>query len=181
MNIILAVIGLVISIAGLLITIFTISQRRKKSWRQILREIDLLKGKLAGKFNYIISFADGGLIAADLLHIKGDSQIPVLSLNLKIMRNNKGSKLVKVLTGKDSLLFLKNKKILLIDDVVQTGRNMEAVVIYLTDEVGIDRENIITAVLGKPKGITGFVVDYYGFEYSTNTIELPWGIVPRHS
>lgn len=180
MSTILTVISLIISIAGLFIGIFTIWRRRRKSWRQILHEIELLKSKLSGKFDFIISFADGGLIAADLLHIKGDSKIPVLSLNLEITRHDKGPKSVNILTDTKNLFFLKNKKILLIDDVVQTGRNMEAAVNYLTGEVGIERASIITAVLGKPKSITGFVVDYCGFKYSS-TIELPWGIVPRHS
>jgi len=180
MNTFLTVVGTAVSIVGLLLGIFAIWQRRRKSWRQVLREVRRLNAVLSGKFDFIISFADGGLIAADLLHIKYHPDKPIVSLHLEIKRPDKGPKVVNILTDNESLDFLRNAKILLIDDVVQTGRNMEAAVNYLTSEVGIERAKIVTAVLGKPKGITGFVVDYYGFVYS-GTIELPWGPVPRHS
>lgn len=183
MNMFLTVVGLAVSVVSLILTLYLWDRSRRKSWRQMIAEVDKLFKHLRAEkipFDCILSFPDGGLIAADMLHIRHCPEKPIVCLSLNIERPKKGPKIVKVLTEPIVLENLRGKPILIIDDVVQTGRNLEVVVHFLTEKVCVRPDDIYTAVLGRPEGARGFKVDYVGFEYPVR-IRLPWGEVPRYS
>jgi hypoxanthine phosphoribosyltransferase len=183
LNTVLTIIGLIVSLMGLAITLYLLDRRRRKTWGQMIDEVDKLYTHLRAKkigFECIVCFPDGGLIAADLLHIRHCQDIPITCISLNIERPKKGPKIVTVLTEKAVLESLRGKSILVIDDVVQTGRNLEVIVNYIMQTIDTNSDNIYTAVLGRPQGAHGFEVDYVGFEYPIR-IKLPWGEVPRYS
>lgn len=155
---------------------------RPKSWRMILGEIDKLNSHLTErgvKFDYIVSFAGGGLVIADLLHIKYYPNIPVIAIPLVIEPpTSLKLKKVKVTLGCLCKEFFEGKSVLVIDDVVQTGLTMDAVIKFLQDGMGIEISRIYMVALGKPENVVGFSVSHVCFEYKSKTA-LPWGEVPR--
>ena len=151
-----------------------------KGWKDLVLSIRYLAKHLKStniKFDYIASFSGGGLIIADLLHIVFMEDLPILTFIVERYDaiDKGGSKYIQVKLPFNDISILKNKSILLLDDVVESGNTIKAVKEYLLDKV-LDIY-IYTAVLGK-HDFSAFEPHYFDFEFSSRCI-LPYGVVPR--
>lgn len=174
-------ISLILGVYGTILTYRSMQSHREKDWTDVLKSIDNLHEHLQKdgiEFDYIAGFPDGGLIVADLLHIKHRQRSPVLAIPIIKTPAKRGPKELSVPPGCLAKEFLHGKKILVVDDVVRSGRTMDVALKFLTQEMGIVPENIYTAALGRNKGTDGFMVDYYDFDYE-GEFYLPWGKVSR--
>jgi hypoxanthine phosphoribosyltransferase len=162
-------------------------------WPRILEEADALLRHLRTSFchiDYVISFNSGGMILADLLGsacradgvIEGDVRILTLQL---ARQNGRGQQhLVEIIHEDLSTVMFKHllqdgAQVLLVDDFVTRGASIKKVHRYLVQQVGVSRDNLHTAVLGRRKGVNLSCVDYRGgITYSDNLV-LPYGRTGR--
>ena len=185
MGVVLDILGIVVGAAGVIMGVIAYRRVRglsSRSWKDIVKEVDKLHNHLAlndVKFDYIVSFAGGGLIVADLLHIRHYPRTPVLSLHVqRTKRLVSGAIKISVLDNLINTRELKGKAVLVVDDVVESGRSLDKVVEFLEEEADILGEQVYAVVIGKLRSTNGFKVRYYGFEY-WGKLSLPWAVVPR--
>lgn len=152
----------------------------KLSWDDIMNTIGELNRYFSEKnisFDYIISFSDGGLVVADLLHIMFRPGVPVISVLIK--RNEAlahgSSRSVNVMYPTKECGLLQGKSVLLLDDVISTGNTIKKVGEYLKEVIGV--KEVYTAVLGIAK-TSPLRVYHSVFEYE-GKCSLPYGDVPR--
>jgi len=151
-------------------------------WRRVLSGVRKLRDqiRLAGfEPALILTFPGGGLIVADLLVQRWNRETPICSLSTKRLEEH-GARAVQ-LDG--SLLrtgSLRGRKVLVVDDVLQTGATISKTIGFLVSDCGVKRDDIRVAVLAKPRSPTVLRPDFAVFEidYSTNRPRLPWGEVP---
>lgn len=94
------------------------------------------------KFDLIIAIARGGLTIAQLL--SDQLGLPITSFTVESYKNLKQKKLPHITYGLSAKL--KHKKILLVDDVCDTGKTFLRGLTYL-EELGANRKNITTLSL----------------------------------
>ncbi len=181
---ILNIIGLCIAIFGPAIGAFLAWRNRfNYSWGKTTKAVKELHSKLVEKGlepNVILAFAKGGLIVADLLNHHYDNRFPIVTIYTKRVWKD-GHRLVQMDTSYVDLSHLKGKKVFLVDDVIQSGSTLQAVVNLLVGQYGVKRKDITVIVLATNASITQFQPDVYvyEFEYTHKRPVLPWGQVPR--
>jgi hypoxanthine phosphoribosyltransferase len=141
------------------------------SWSQLRKDVVKLAKKLRRyKFDYLVVIARGGMIPASLLsYYLKIKKIRVISYShYKADAVPDRLKLVLPLDKK-----IKNKKVLLVDDVVDTGQTMAKAYQTL-----IRRKNkVITAVLHYKKCLKPiFKPDYYVSDPGNVWIVYPWEV-----
>jgi len=181
-----SVLGTIIGIVALIIMVLKIvfDYRKKQvvNWKTVLKYVEQISEKLRSDDkvpDLVISFPKGGLIVADLLGHCFENKIDIISIHTERYVNNSVVG-VKIRSDCINFEFLKNKNILIIDDVLENGRTILQIV-GLLKKNGIQNEKITTAVLGKtPISASVFKPDYYCFEYhrsESKDFYLPWGKV----
>ena len=178
MQLIIAFVSLAVGVVGAVLGYRSVHRRSHLEWQRIVDEVDNMFNALkkhSFEFDYIVSWPNGGLIAADLLQTRHADRVPVLSLAVK--RSRVAGKAVVEVAMPGNTTDFKGKSFVIVDDVIATGRTMEAALSYL-ESCGVERDHIYTAVLGIPEDIAAFIPDYHGFKYS-GVMQLPWGTVPR--
>ena len=178
---VLGVLGVALSAIGLLVTIRLVYTKTHRTWRATIRDIDVLNRKLTEgnvQFNCVLSFQDGGLIVGELLTIRHHPDIPVVAVVLDIKRDGRVPKQVNIVADSVPAALLRKKSILVVDDVAQSGRSLEAVRSFLIKDLGLPRSRVRTAVLAKLTAIEDVNVDIYATEYE-KMIHFPWGKTPR--
>ena len=153
------------------------------SWKKIRAAIKILHQKLIERGiepTVILAFAKGGLIVADLIGQQFGNRIPICTIFTKRSLKNR-ERVVEIDTSYLNLSAFKGKKILLVDDVIQSGSSLQAIVKILTEQYGIKRRDITIAVLATTTSMTLIQPDVYvyEFEYGKKRPILPWGQVPR--
>lgn len=184
LNNVTAVLGVLLGVAGVVLTVFYgIRQReRRKTWPQVLSIVDRLWRDLAKEgfpVERIVTFANGGLIVADLIHIRHAHTTPVCALGVH-KETAPGSTSREVVLGDFPSLnpeFFAGKHVLVLDDVINSGVTLRFVRNYLCNELNVSEKNIKTAVLGRREN-SDFRPDWFGFTYA-NHVALPWGRTPR--
>ena len=125
------------------------------------------------KFNSIIALGRGGLIPGAALSYK----LGILDLhNLGISTREDDGKYIDTLVYQKPESINKKSKILVVDDINDSGRTFTSVKSILQSEYGIDNNNIHFASLIKRNGtefedlntISGNTV------YSTSWLQFPW-------
>ncbi|MFH1641425.1 MAG: phosphoribosyltransferase [Nanoarchaeota archaeon] len=93
---------------------------KKLNFNHLLRELKSIK---FAKFDLIVAIGKGGIIPASLIRNILDIDMEILWLNLRDANHN-----IKYLKPKLTKKFtkIKNKKILLVDDVSRTGNTFQA-------------------------------------------------------
>lgn len=184
----LEIIGILLSIIGIIGSIYAwlINRRRKYvySWKRVVKGVKKLKIRLTEEQftpDVLLSYPQGGLIVADLLYFLYDFRIPICVLITHRVPSKKGREVV-INTEFMDRRSLFGKKILIVDDVVQSGSTLKAIISLLVDDYGIDRENIKTACLAAPKGVRVFTPDFFVYDYADDKKQpsMPWGRVPRN-
>ncbi len=146
-------------------------QCKLPSWDDIHETAESTAVKLKeDKFNpdIIIAIARGGLVPArlfcDFLHVKNCLSIKVDHWGLTATKDGK-AKLTHALN-----LSLENKKVLLVDDITDTGQSMELAKDHL---LTLNPQEVRTATLYHLSG-SKYVPDYYGEEMDWAWIIFPW-------
>lgn len=153
------------------------------NWNRVLKAIHSIKLQLqehAFEPDVILAYPKGGLIVADLLGHEFDNRIPICTVYTR--RLTKGiRRQVHIDTRYANLQEMKGKKILLVDDVIQSGSTLQALVELLQSDYEIAENNIRIAVLGVHEGVTVVKPDFYVFKFifGVHRPVLPWGEVPR--
>ena len=174
----LSVIGTVASVAGIWLTVHLSRQLKKRSFRQLWNDLLKLKVQMdreGFRPDLIIGVPLGGLIVADLLHIRFFPDVPVMGIPLLRLRENRALQ-VSVVPNL-TLEQLQGMRILVVDDTARSGRTMKVVTDYLR-AAGARDDHLYTAVVGKLAGVTGYAVDFYALEYGRE-LRFPWGKVPE--
>jgi len=185
LNLALGLTGIALSIIVPLISVW-IARRNKYiySWKRIRRAVHTLYEEITGRGvepDVILAFAKGGLIVADLLNYEFGNHCPICTFYTRRLTRGR-ERVVVIDTTYADFDSLAGKKILLVDDVVQSGSTLREVVRLLTQEHGVDPKNIFVAVLAVPKAVTLYDPDFYvfEFEYGEKRPVLPWGVVPKN-
>lgn len=153
----------------------------RKSWKFVLQGLKKLNDHIVQsgfKPDFIVSWSDGGLVLADLLHIRHMPQVPVVSCILTRSGFDGGELRRNVEFVYPPRDFFRNKKVLLVDDVVNSAASMEvAAKFYFSSDQRQRRKHVRLAVLGK-SAVTPVKLDFAYFEYTGECI-LPYAKVPR--
>jgi uncharacterized protein len=130
------------------------------SWDEYHRSIESLAEIISAsgsEFDCLICIARGGLRVGDILSRIFD--LPLAIIAAKSYQDRERAELTisaQIATTVD----LTGKRILLIDDLVDSGVTLQKIVEHLTTEYQIDRHNIKTAVIWY-KAQSVFQPDYY--------------------
>jgi hypoxanthine phosphoribosyltransferase len=129
-----------------------------------------LNQKLVEKFDWYLAISRGGLIPATLLsHLTGVRKIDTLCL---VSYTEKNTQAELEIIQKD-YSHLKGQKVLIIDDLVDSGETMEFAMEYLKK---FAPETVKTAVVFKKKH-SKFHPDYFIEERSSEDwIDFPWEV-----
>ena len=147
-------------------------EKKKFSWEEIDRFADELVSKVqASGFmpDYLVGIAVGGLIPLGLLAKKLDSNA-VLTVSASSY-NDANQKTGEPTVWNLPTLDLSNKKILIVDEIAETGETLEAVKKVLIEKCNAG--DIKTAVLGIHKKKCMIVPDFYIFAEEV-WIVFPW-------
>jgi uncharacterized protein len=112
-------------------------------------------------FDFIIGIASGGVVPASLIAYKTGIQLKLIKINFRDGSNNPQHDKPTILNGLDS--DIKNKRILLIDDVSVTGKTLETAKSCM---LGNYTETLVF------KG----TADYVLFPQIDNCVNWPWRI-----
>ena len=147
-------------------------EKKKFSWEEIDRFADELVSKVQASgfmLDYLVGIAVGGLIPLGLLAKKLDSNA-VLTVSASSY-NDANQKTGEPTVWNLPTLDLSNKKILIVDEIAETGETLEAVKKVLIEKCNAG--DIKTAVLGIHKKKCMIVPDFYIFAEEA-WIVFPW-------
>ena len=139
--------------------------------QQIIKDANIIRKE----FNptYIIAIANGGLIPAmymaKALGVYNMQIIGVKSYEHQAQGNME-------LYHDISYELLENERVLIVDDIYDTGKTFEYINNLIADNTTTLARNIMTYAVCK-KGINGIDVDYFGFNtmgIHTAWVEFPW-------
>ena len=140
------------------------------SWRQVQALGEKLSRQISAsefKPDYLVGIAVGGLIPlallAEALEIKNIATISVNSYN--------GTKRGRLHVGYLPKIDLKNKKILLVDEIAETGETLKQVLKILIGRYRVGE--IKTATLAINKAKCKFLPNFFAFE-NNKWIVFPW-------
>ena len=111
-------------------------------------------------FDLVVGIGDGGLVPASLLAFKLETELEIIKINFRDESNSPRYDLPKVLAG---IKEIKNKKILIVDDVSVTGKTLEKAKELLS-------ENDVKTLTLKGKA------DYVIFPEISDCVKWPWKI-----
>ena len=178
------ILSFIIGVLGLIPTIMyfiDLRQSKRISWKATLKHVEKIADKIkhdSWEPDIFLAFPKGGLIVADLLnhHFHCDYDIVTVHTKRTIGKYNEVVYIIR--NPYTNLGILKDKKILIVDDVLENGVTLIKV-IELLCKAKIPRENIKTAVLGRSNGVDPAIQpDYYAFDYiKSKDLYLPWGKV----
>ena len=141
----------------------------KLSWEDVEKIADKLVKKIKSsgfKPDYIIGITKGGLIPLSLLAKRlGIKKILTVSATL-----SKKDKKLKIIYAPN--IDLKGKKVLLVDEIVETGTTLKKISKMLTDKYNVGE--LKTATLGMNKDRGKFHPDYYIIEEQGEWVVFPW-------
>ena len=184
LNLVIGIVGVFLSILVPLIGAWRAWRNRYiYSWKKVCRAVHTIYEEMKAQGvepDVIVAFAKGGLIVADLLNHEFGNRLPICTFYTRRLTRGR-ERVVEINTTYANLDNLVGKKILLVDDVVQSGSTLREVVHLLTETHRVDRKNIVVAVLAVPKAVTLFDPDFhvFEFEYGEKRPVLPWGVVPK--
>lgn len=141
----------------------------KLSWKDVEKTTDKLAKKIKAsgfKPDYIIGITTGGLIPLSLL-AKRLKIKRILTVSASISKKDKK---LKIIYAPD--IDLKSKKVLLIDEIVETGTTLKKISEMFTKKFNIGE--LKTATLGMNKDRGTFHPDYYIFEEKGEWVVFPW-------
>lgn len=187
---IMAKIGWIVTILGcpsaLYFIISSIKNRKNISWRSVKKGIKNLVGKIdVIKPDFIITFSGRGAIVASLVATEFDNKYPIYMCLLK-RRYNKSflspQNWSKFNTSKwivfvpDEIFIFKDKRILIIDDITNSGETIEELTKHLTNK-GIDKENIFSMSLIANEDVLSrlHIPQEYWKKVSISEYNVPWG------
>ena len=143
--------------------------RKYYTWQNLIRDSKILAKKLAKfKFDYLVAVSRGGLIPATILgYLLKIKKIQTIGFSHYIADGRRG-KLTKTSMPHRNV---RNSKVLLVDDVVDTGLTMQRAVADLKK-----RGNKVTSAVIHYKSINKPVVrpDYFVKDPSKFWVVYPW-------
>jgi len=143
----------------------------KLSWEDVEKAIDELADKIEAsgfKPDYIVGVTTGGLIPLSLLAKK--LQIDkILTVSASSYEKDKQKELkITYLPEID----LSNKKILLVDEIAETGTSLKGITQAITDKYKL--KELKTATLGVNKDKCTFWPDFYVIVEQGDWVVFPW-------
>jgi len=127
----------------------------EKTWQEFFARLDEIEFE---KFDLIVAIARGGVIPAGFLQQKLNIPMQIIQIEYRDDGHNPKHNDAKLLEEKD--FTLKNKNILLVDDVSRTGKTLNAAKKYLAGN------NIKTCLVNGNGDYSFFNYDY--------CIKMPW-------
>lgn len=172
-------VNLLLSIAGLILGILSligirIKIQRKVSWRQIDNAFKELEPRIRDYDpDVIVGVADGRIVGAI---IAANLRIPdFYVIDMPIEYDDEGRRVIQI---NGAVGDIKNKKVLLVDNHIYTGTNMEAAFNYLMDK---DPISIKKAVFFKHVvGAAAHHIDYYAYMIDGKRKVMPWSYTKEH-
>ena len=172
-------IGAIISFIGVIIGLITLYQtkidfRKRIYWRDIMKGFKKLQHSI-GIFNpdVVVGLADGRIIGAI---IAVNLRIPFFyTIDIPIKYDENNNRITEILGDVGNL---RKKRVLVVDNHIYTGRNLETAVNFLKRK---NPTEIKTLVLFKHE-VEGFVhqVDYYAFNIKGTRKKMPWSYTKKH-
>lgn len=163
-----------------------IKDRKDISWREVKKGVTYLKKQLK-KINpdYIITFSGRGAIVASLIIAEMDNEYPVYMCLLK-RRYNKlflnpqnwtsfdTSKWIVFVP--DEVFTFKDKKIMIIDDIINSGETIEKLTEHLVKN-HINKENIFSMSLVANEDVLArlHIPQEYWKKVNASDYNVPWG------
>jgi hypoxanthine phosphoribosyltransferase len=142
------------------------------SWLEYHQKIEALAVKIYQshwEFDQIVCIAKGGLRVGDILCRLFDQPLAILSASSYGGTNNQTRGKIIFSQHLSMTTERLGKKILLVDDLVDSGITFEATIQWLNEHHGLEIQEIRTAVIWY-KSCSIFIPDYY-LEYLTDN---PW-------
>ncbi len=144
---------------------------KQLSWE----EVESIAEKLAQKIkkssfqpDYIIGITTGGLFPLALLAKELEIE-KILTFSAKTSGSEKIKKLHIIYTPN---IDLRNKKVLLVDEIVETGITLRKIVETMVEKYNVSE--LKTATLGVNKDRCLFYPDYYVFFEKGEWVRFPW-------
>ena len=168
--------GIILAIVGILLTILgvRIQFRKRIFWRAIDKAFKKLELKIR-EYNpdVVVGLADGRIIGAI---ISANLRIPdFYCIDIPIKKNTKGSREVKIY---GEVGYIKDKKVLLVDNHIYTGTNMEAAFRYLKSKEPADIKKL---VFFKHVAIAAAQhVDFVAFKIGGKRKKMPWSYTKEY-
>lgn len=165
---------------------FYIRKRKGISWRGVKRGIKELAKKVEQiKPDYIITFSGRGAIVCSLTVTELDNKYPVYMCLLKRRYNDvflKPQNWTCFDTSKwtifvpDEVLNFKNKKILIIDDITNSGETIEKLTQHLVKN-GINKKNLFSMALIANEDVLSriHIPQEYWKKANISEYSVPWG------
>lgn len=183
-------IGWIVTILGgpsaIYFIVSMIKNRKNISWRAVKKGIKDLMTKVE-KINpdIIITFSGRGAIVASLITTELDNKYPVYMCLLKRRYNDsflKPQNWGHFNTSKwtifvpDEVIAFKNKKILIIDDITNSGETIEYLTKYLVDKQ-LDKEKIFSLSLIANEDVLSrlHIPQEYWKKVNISEYNVPWG------
>lgn len=147
-----------------------IKKQKQISWKDVdksvLKIVEMVK-QSGFKPDYLVGIAVGGLIPVTLLakKLKTHNVVTIQACSYEKQKQNK----VKVINLPN--INLKNKKILLVDEIADSGNTLKAVSTILVKEYGIKQIKTATLAINPEK--CKFVPDFYTIKTDC-WIVFPW-------
>lgn len=164
-----------------------IKNRKNISWRKIMKQgiVALSKKVETIKPDYIVTFSGRGSIVCSLVVSELDNKYPVYMCLLKRRYNNEfisPLNWTSFETAKwrifvpDEVLNFKDKKILIIDDITDSGETIEKLINHLVDS-GISRQNLYSMALIANNDVLlkSRIPQEYWKSVDMSEYNVPWG------
>lgn len=178
----------VISIPGTIFSTITILIRRKNiSWGKIKKGIKMLRKEVDEiKPDFIISFSGRGGIVANYLVAELENKYPLYMCPLEKRQDDSFGSITGwkyFITSKwkvyipDDILKLKDKKILIIDDITVTGETILNLQDELINQHGIKSENLfsMTLLANEQVHLNKNIPHSYWKKVNITKYTVPWG------
>lgn len=178
----------IIEVPGAIFLIYSkIKDRKNISWNKIMKKgvVDLSKKVEKINPDYIVTFSGRGSIVCSLVAAALDNKYPVYMCLLKRRYQDNflnPQNWTSFATSKwtvfvpDEVLNFKNKKILIIDDITNSGETIEMLTKHLEDE-GIDKQNIFSMSLIANADVLArmHIPQEYWKKVVISEYNVPWG------
>ncbi len=188
---ILSVIGGIASVLGIPSAIYfiykKIKNRKNISWNKIMKKgiTNLIKKVEKINPDYIVTFSGRGSIVCSLVIAELDNKYPVYMCLLKRRYNDSflnPQNWTSFDTSKwiifvpDEVLNYKDKKILIIDDLTNSGETIEKLTKHLVDH-GISNKNLFSMALVANEEVLSrlHIPQEYWKKVETSEYNVPWG------
>jgi len=144
------------------------------SYEEITRHMNHAKLVIGNEYDTILCITRGGLIPAGMLAYQLDIK-NVVNVKISSYNDNDEQEYVDVqsLSKKDLKILKRSNRVLVVDDIVDSGNTIEALDEYLYDELGKGFGELdIFSIVSKKSKLTKFSI--YNMDDDDRWIVFPW-------